>query len=240
MVGIKSDLGNKRALNEDYADYYEGNGYKIFVLADGMGGHNAGEIASETASKAVIKYINRNIDIEEKDKLIKNAVMYANLKVYNLAKYSEKLTGMGTTLVVCLANKEMLYIANVGDSSCFGINNNSLTKLTKDHSLVQELLDSGNITIEQAINHPQKNVITRAIGTSEDVEIDIFEIEKGKYEYFLMCSDGLSNDVDINKELYVDIKREGNLQRVCEKLVDCAKNNGGRDNITVILFEGEV
>lgn len=240
MVGIKSDLGNKRALNEDYAEYYEGNGYKLFVLADGMGGHNAGEVASEAASKAFIEYINKNINIEEKNILIKNAFIYANLKVYNLAKYSEKLAGMGTTLVACLIMKEKIYIGNVGDSSCFGLNNNNVVKITKDHSLVQELLDSGNITIEQAINHPQKNVITRAIGTSEDVEIDIFEIEKGEYEYFLMCSDGLSNDVNINEELYLDIQREENLQKVCEKLVDCAKNNGGRDNITVILFEGEV
>ena len=240
MVGIKSDLGNKRILNEDYAEYYEGKDYSIFVLADGMGGHNAGEIASETASKAFISYINKNIDVNEKNKLIKDAFIYANLEVYNLAKNSEKLTGMGTTLVACLKTKEKVYIGNVGDSSCFGIIKDYVVKITKDHSLVQELLDSGNITVEQAINHPQKNVITRAVGTSKDIEIDIFEIDKNKYEYFLMCSDGLSNDVDINKELYFDIRREENLQKVCEKLVQCAKDNGGRDNITVMLFEGEV
>lgn len=240
MVGIKSDLGNKRTLNEDYAEVYNGNNYSVFVLADGMGGHNAGEIASENASKAFIEYINKNINIKEKDKLIKDAFIYANSEVYNLARCSEKLSGMGTTLVACLISEEKIYIANVGDSSCFGIKENEAVKITKDHSLVQELLDSGSITVEQAINHPQKNVITRAIGTSKEVEVDIFEIEKNKYEYFLMCSDGLSNDIDINKNLYFDIKREENLQKVCENLVECAKNNGGRDNITVILFEGEV
>lgn len=240
MVGIKSDLGNKRILNEDYAQYYENNDYSVFALADGMGGHNAGEIASETATKVFIKYINENINVDEKDKLIRDGFIFANSEVYNLAKNSESLKGMGTTLVACLKTKDKIYIGNVGDSSCFGIKEDKIVKITKDHSLVQELLDSGNITVEQAINHPQKNVITRAVGTSKELKVDIFEVEKGKYEYFLMCSDGLSNEVDINRNLYFDIKREENLQSVCEKLVECAKNNGGRDNITLMLFEGEV
>lgn len=240
MVGIKSDLGNIRTLNEDYADFYECKNYKVFVLADGMGGHNAGEVASETASKAFIKYIKENINFEvEKDLLLKNAFRYANLKVYNLAKYSEKLAGMGTTLVACLIDKDKIFIGNVGDSGCFGIRDNEVKKITKDHSLVQELLDSGNISIEQAINHPKKNVITRAIGTEEEVEVDLFELDKGSFDFFLMCSDGLSNDIDINKVLSFNIKKE-ELQTICEELVNNAKNNGGRDNITVMLFEGEV
>ena len=105
--------------------------------------------------------------------------------------------------------------------------------------MVQELLDCGSISKEQAINHPQKNVITRAIGTEEMVDIDVFDIEKGKFEFFLMCSDGLSNEIDIEEVLSFEIE-EKYLQNICEKLVDKAKINGGRDNITVMLFGGEV
>ncbi len=239
MIGIKSDLGNIRKLNEDYAEFYEEKNYKVFVLADGMGGHNAGEIASQTASKALIEYIKDNINLMDSRELLEKGVKHANLKVYNLSHCSDTYTGMGTTLVACLITKDITLISNVGDSSCYGIKNGKVTKITKDHSLVQELLDCGSISKEQAINHPQKNVITRAIGTEVDVDIDLFEIGKDEFDFFLMCSDGLSNEVNLKEILSFNIEEE-ELQNICEKLVDSAKFNGGRDNITVMLFGGEV
>ncbi|MBD7914114.1 Stp1/IreP family PP2C-type Ser/Thr phosphatase [Clostridium sp. Sa3CUN1] len=239
MTGIKSDLGNIRTLNEDYAEYYEDDNYKIYVLADGMGGHNAGEIASKTASKALIKYIKENINLYNHKDLLEKAMKYANLKVYNLSHCSDTYNGMGTTLVACLITKEISVVANIGDSSCFGIKDRKITKITKDHSLVQELLDCGSISKEQAINHPQKNVITRAVGTEEDVKVDLFEVGKSKFEFFLMCSDGLTNEINLENVLNFDIE-EKEIQNICEKLIESAKFNGGRDNITVMLFGGEV
>ncbi len=239
MIGIKSDLGNIRNLNEDYAEYYEDVNYRVCVVADGMGGHNAGEIASKTASKSLIKYIKNNINIYKCEELLKNAVNYANLKVFNLSHCSETYRGMGTTLVAILITKDKTVVANIGDSSCYGIKGDRLVKITKDHSLVQELLDSGSISSKQAINHPKRNVITRAIGTEENVEVDLFEIRKDEYDFFLLCSDGLSNEV--NLEIIKSFNmQEKELQNICEKLVENAKINGGRDNITVMLFGGEV
>lgn len=239
MIGIKSDLGNIRKLNEDYAEFYEEKNYKVFVLADGMGGHNAGEIASQTASKALIEYIKDNINLMDSRELLEKGVKHANLKVYNLSHCSDTYTGMGTTLVACLITKDITLISNVGDSSCYGIKNGKVTKITKDHSLVQELLDCGSISKEQAINHPQKNVITRAVGTEEDVKVDLFEVGKSKFEFFLMCSDGLTNEINLENVLNFDIE-EKEIQNICEKLIESAKFNGGRDNITVMLFGGEV
>lgn len=239
MIGIKSDLGNIRNLNEDYADYYEDINYKVYVLADGMGGHNAGEIASKAASKALIKYIRDNMDIYNTKELLENAVKYANSKVFNLSHCSESYTGMGTTLVACLITKDIILVANIGDSSCYGIKGKEIVKITKDHSLVQELVDCGSISLEEAVNHPQRNVITRAIGTEKDVDADIYEIRVREYDFFLMCSDGLSNEVDLSIIKSYNFE-ETELQNICEKLVESAKLNGGRDNITVMLFGGEV
>ena len=146
---------------------------------------------------------------------------------------------MGTTLTACLITNKFIQIANVGDSSCFGIRNKNIEKITKDHSLVQELLDLGTISEEEAAKHPQKNVITRAIGTKDWVDIDVFNIELGKFQTLMLCSDGLSNEV--NKQDILSIINEvDNINIACEKLVDVAKSRGGRDNITVMLFEGEV
>lgn len=239
MIGIKSDLGNVRNLNEDYAEFYEDESYRICVLADGMGGHNAGEIASKTASKALIKYIRDNMNLYNCRELLEKAVKHANLKVFNLSHCSDTYTGMGTTLVACLITKDTTLVANIGDSSCYGIKAGEIVKITKDHSLVQELLDCGSISSEQAINHPQRNVITRAIGTEDNVEVDLFEIGKKDFDFFLMCSDGLSNEINLDNINSFDIE-EKELQNICEKLVESAKFNGGRDNITVMLFGGEV
>lgn len=236
MVSMKSDKGIVRNLNEDYADFYEGDNYKIYVVADGMGGHNAGEVASKMAVESVIEYINKQDLLEHS---LEEAILYANRKIYDLSIKEKSYGGMGTTLTACLVRDNIIEIANVGDSCCFGLNEKGIIKLTKDHSLVQELIDSGSLTEEEGRNHPKKNIITRALGTSKDVVVDIFKIEKNKFKVFLLCSDGLINEVS-KEEIFNIITNSKDLDQATNELVSLAKEQGGRDNITVLLFGGEV
>lgn len=238
MVGIKSDVGIVRNLNEDYAGYIEEKEYKLYVVADGMGGHNAGEVASEMAVKSVESYIKENYK-NEGSNVLENAILYANEQIYDKAMNGFEYKGMGTTLVAALVYGGNIIIANVGDSSCFGIKDNNITKITKDHSLVQELIDSGSITEEEGRNHPKKNVITRALGTNKVVKVDIFKIDINTYDKYLLCTDGLSNEV-LKEEILREISDINDYNTACDKLVLLAKNRGGRDNITVLLFGGEV
>lgn len=238
MVGIKSDVGIVRNLNEDYAGYIEEEDYKLYVVADGMGGHNAGEVASEMAVDAVKAYVKENYK-NDGSNVLENAILFANEKIYDKARCSLEYKGMGTTLVAALVYEDNVLVANVGDSSCFGITGNDIIKITKDHSLVQELIDSGSITEEEGRNHPKKNVITRALGTNNVVKIDIFKIDMNTYDKYLLCTDGLSNEV-LKEEILREINDINDYNTACDKLVLLAKNRGGRDNITVLLFGGEV
>ena len=238
MVGYKSDVGIKRKFNEDSFGYFEDDSYSIYVVADGMGGHNAGEVASEMAVSEVIKFVNDNIN-EFCDNVLEEAIKKVNSNIYNYSASDKKLKGMGTTITACLCYNNKVIVANVGDSSCFGVKDDIVYKLTKDHSLVQQLLDAGSISETEAMNHPNKNIITRAVGTSENVEVDIFKFELDEYDKYLICSDGLTNEVTID-EMNNILKREKNNKLACEYLVDEANKNGGRDNITVMLFGGEI
>lgn len=238
MVGVKSDVGIVRTLNEDYVGYWEEKKYRLYIVADGMGGHNAGEVASKLAVDSVEEYIKKNISSLGVD-ILEKAIKYANYKIFSYSNINEGCQGMGTTITACMQIGDDIIIANVGDSCCFGIRGHEITKITKDHSLVQELIDSGTITEEQGKNHPKKNVITRALGTTSTVEVDIFLEKRNKYNQYLLCSDGLSNEVS-NCDIINIIESSSDLNLVCEKLVSLAKDRGGRDNITVLLFGGEV
>ena len=237
MVGIKSDAGNVRELNEDYASFIEDERFKIYLVADGMGGHNAGEIASKLAVKSIIRYLLEHS--EEDENLLLNAVKYANNEIYEISQKNDKCKGMGTTITGCFIKGDMIQVVNVGDSCCFSIKDNEIKKVTKDHSWVQELIDAGAITEEEGRVHPKKNIITRALGTNSSVKIDIFNIDKNESSMFLLCSDGLSNEVQ-KEEMVEIVNRYKNFNEACEKLVDLAKARGGKDNITVLLFGGEV
>lgn len=236
MVSMKSDKGIIRSLNEDYADFYESSNYKLYVVADGMGGHNAGEVASKLAVESVLSYIENNGAVEHS---LEDAVLYANSKIYDLSIKEKSYGGMGTTITACSIREEVIEIANVGDSCCFGIDDNEIVKLTKDHSLVQELIDSGSLTEEEGKNHPKKNIITRALGTSKDVIVDIFKVEKNKFKIFLLCSDGLTNEIS-REDIFNIVKNSTNLNEASDNLISLSKERGGRDNITVLLFGGEV
>lgn len=239
MVGMVSDIGMVRNLNEDYAKYLECNDFKIYVVADGMGGHNAGEVASKMAAEGIVNYVGENFSENTKDVVLKNAIEKVNKDIYFHSLKNDCLNGMGTTITACLITKDWIKIANVGDSSCFGITNNEIIKITKDHSLVQELVDSGSISENEAANHPKKNIITRAIGTSDKVNVDIFDIIENKYDKYVLCSDGLTNELT-KEDIIKVINEEKDLSLACERLVNIAKYKGGRDNITVLLFGGEM
>jgi protein phosphatase len=236
MVGLETNTGRIRSLNEDYAGFYEDYNYKLYVVADGMGGHNAGEVASKLAVESVINYIRGENSL---DNALEKAVLYANDKIYELSMKDKKYGGMGTTLTACLIRENVIDIANVGDSGCFGINKDKIIKLTKDHSLVQELIDSGSLTEEEGRNHPKKNIITRALGTDKNLEVDIFRIKTGQYNKFLLCSDGLTNEVSKDEILKIVVNSD-DLNQASSNLVSLANERGGRDNITVLLFGGEV
>lgn len=239
MVGLVSDVGLKRTLNEDYASYLEKDEYKIYVLADGMGGHNAGEVASQMAAERIVSYVDEKYSSSNSKNLIEEAIQKVNTDIFNFSNTNEKLSGMGTTVTVCFITKEFIHIANVGDSCCLAIRNNEIKKITKDHSLVQELVDSGSISEKEAENHPKKNIITRALGTSSSVCVDVFEIVNNEYEVYILCSDGLTNELTKEEILQV-VTEEKDFVKSAHRLVALAKENGGRDNITVLLFGGDI
>jgi len=238
MLGVLSDVGNIRKTNEDCVGYFESSDFDIYAVADGMGGHNAGEVASQLAIKVILEYVKQNqhgLDLKE---VLSEGIKSANKQIYDMASESDSLSGMGTTITICFKKQDKMVVANVGDSSCYVIDSNrKLIKITRDHSLVQQLLDNGTITEEKARNHPNKNIITRALGTNEQVEVDLFDVDLNNVIKGILCTDGLTNDVTYT-EMY-DIIMENDNDSSCKMLVDLSKSKGGRDNISVIVFEGE-
>ena len=234
--GLK-DVGRCRSINQDYIYISEkpiGNLPNLFLVADGMGGHKAGDLASEyTVSRireAVEKSM-RNIPLQ----ILKSAFHYANQKLIEKAQESEAYTGMGTTLVAATVVEDTVYIANVGDSRLYKIGH-GIEQITKDHSLVEEMVRMGEISKEEARNHPEKNIITKAIGVSGAVEPDYFNTSLEPGECLLLCSDGLSNMIEDSQILEI-VGRRRDLRTCAQELVDTANRNGGRDNIAVVLVE---
>ena len=237
MIGMLSDIGLVRKLNEDYLGYIEDDKKRLYVVADGMGGHNAGEIASKIAVESTIEYVNTQAEFDDLGNILSNAIKFANNKIYQHALSDSNTSGMGTTITACLIYNGKTIIANVGDSSCFVIKEDGITKVTKDHSLVQQLVDSGSITEEQATNHPNKNIITRALGTNTSVEVDLFHIELAETDKLVLCTDGLTNSVNKN-EIY-DIATKNNNVDAVSQLIELSKLKGSTDNISVIILEGK-
>lgn len=237
MVGLLSDIGNIRNLNEDYMGYHEDLEKKIYIVADGMGGHNAGEIASKLAVDTTIEYLNSACCLEDLEVALKEAIEFSNKKIYEVSKTNLSLNGMGTTITACLIKDSKMAVANVGDSRCYVIENNKLRQVTKDHSLVQQLVDNGTITAEEASVHPNKNIITRALGTASNVDIDIYMLDLKCIDKVILCTDGLSNSVTDEEILQISYNNSNTL--ACQQLIETSKIRDGRDNITVIIFEGE-
>ena len=235
-----TNIGVRRNTNQDYAYVSEqnvGNLPNILIVADGMGGHKAGEVASEQAVNAVLESIKQN-ESTDKISIIEAAIVEANKKVLEMATSDEKFKGMGTTLVVATFEDNVLYVANVGDSRLYLISDNEIRQITRDHSLVQEMISLGELDKESARTHSSKNVITRAIGVDKKIVADFFEVDISENTKILLCSDGLSNmveDSQINK-IIEDCKGMA-LEDTVHKLIDAANENGGMDNIAVVLAE---
>ena len=237
----KSDVGKVREQNQD--SYYISeplDKVQLFIIADGMGGYNGGEIASSLAVQSAKNYIENNFESSDKDKesiiqLVASALEYANMVVYEKSKENEELSEMGTTMDICLIYNNKAYIGHVGDSRVYRIRKEFIRKLTQDHSYVQKLVKDGTITQEEAQHHPQKNMLMKALGCNAFVEPDVMIKGFQKDDILLMTTDGLTNLVS-KDHLFETVKAE-NLEQVPKKLVEQANNNGGYDNITVIIIK---
>ncbi len=238
MVGAISDVGNLRNVNEDYLDYYVCDKYQLYIIADGMGGHNAGDIASKICVQKIREYINKNYDEEDVKNMLVNAVKCANTAIYFKSLDNKKYKGMGTTLTFAFVCDGKIYVVNVGDSCFFVIKDNSVTKITKDHSLVQQLIDSGVLTQDEAKEHPNKNIITRSVGVNQSVDADMFLLDKDNDSYYLLCTDGLIDDISYSEIAPYVTKNKESLDKACSELVTLAKERGGRDNVSLIIFGG--
>ncbi|MDD7220286.1 MAG: Stp1/IreP family PP2C-type Ser/Thr phosphatase [Clostridia bacterium] len=233
-----TDVGQKRKMNQDYvfasADPV-GNLPNLFVVADGMGGHNAGDYASSHAVWTLVDEIREDADFNPV-KVIRHAIESANTQIIDQAQSNERLRGMGTTMVVATIVGHYAYIANVGDSRLYVIDK-QIQQITKDHSLVQEMVRMGEINAEEARNHPDKNIITRALGAEKTVDIDFFDLKLEPGSVVLMCSDGLSNMVEDKKIEEIISDSDKNLEEKGEILISEANRNGGKDNIAIVLIE---
>ncbi len=231
----ESDTGKVRRNNED--SYYAGK--NIFIVADGMGGHLGGEVASriatDTIKKSMIKELSKkkgvNLGIAAQD-----AIMLANSKVLSESRREKDLSGMGTTVTLCVIQDSECMIANAGDSRAYYYSGGRLKQVTTDHSLVEEMVRSGQITSEQARYHPYKNIITNVVGYQHDIYVDTFWLNVSCGDKILLCTDGLNSAID-DREILSSISRDIMPDEICKDLIEKANMMGGPDNITVIVIE---
>ncbi|NLX70395.1 MAG: Stp1/IreP family PP2C-type Ser/Thr phosphatase [Clostridiales bacterium] len=235
-----SHPGKVRKTNEDY--FYvpteQAAVKNLIMVADGMGGHNAGDIASRMVVESILEHYAENADkitsLEQAKALLMNSIQNANEKVYRMSATREEYEGMGTTLTLAYFYDNRACIGHVGDSCAYLIRDRGVSKITRDHSLVQELLENGSITQDEVSNHPQKNIITRALGTNESVNVDYYEITLQENDIILLCTDGLVNHVDIadNIEIFYSLDL---LDEITLTLGKKALDGGGIDNVTVVV-----
>ena len=241
QLGAVTDIGKCRKINED--NYYamtEGK-FPYAIVADGMGGHTAGEIASmmvvDVIKNHLMNKLDESMDYVEAGEVIRRAFISANSIIYKYAEEHYKIMGMGTTAALAMIYGDRLITAHVGDSRIYSINGGEIKQITKDHSYVQELVSMGKLTEQEAKHHPKKNFITRAIGAEDTVKVDV-NIHHYNGEMILLCSDGLTNFVD-DEDIGKTMKGSGTLQEKVQKLVDMANTAGGKDNITIVVLEKE-
>lgn len=238
-----TDTGRRRDMNQDYMYISEtpvGNLPNLFILADGMGGHNAGDYASRYTVEVIVNAVRTSSEVSPVA-VIRKAIVQANQAVMEKALTDIDLEGMGTTVVVATMQNRELCVANVGDSRLY-ILGNSMEQITRDHSYVQEMVRRGEISPEVARIHPDRNIITRAVGGGREIEVDFFEVELKDGDRILMCSDGLTDMLE-DDEIFEIINENQDIGEAMQELIDTANEYGGNDNITVILtepFSGEV
>lgn len=232
-----TDIGRKREINQDYVfatDETIGNLPNLLVVADGMGGHRAGDFASRFTVEVLAEEV-QNSKETHPEQILGNAIQTANERLMEEAAKDSRLEGMGTTLVAATILDHVLYFANVGDSRLYLINK-EIRQLSKDHSMVEEMVRLGGLTEEEAKHHPDKNIITRAMGVKDKVEPDFFEYRLKGGDMILMCSDGLTNMVD-DDEIFQIVKSARDIVEAVETLIQRANENGGSDNIGIVLAQ---
>lgn len=232
-----TDIGRKRKLNQDFvysSDEPVGSLPNVYIVADGMGGHQAGDYASKCTVETMVREI-RGCFEKSPIRILSKAIRIANDQVRKKAREDESLLGMGTTVVAATCLGKYLQVANVGDSRLYIIND-EVRQITRDHSLVEEMVRMGGIDREAARNHPDKNIITRAIGARDTIEIDFFHEELKSGDIVLMCSDGLTNMLE-DEEIGRILRSQGTIEERAEELIEAANQNGGRDNIAVIVID---
>lgn len=239
IVG-NSDIGRVRTTNEDafrFGKYEDGAVWAI--VCDGMGGALGGKLASSLAADMVSRKIEKSYNCSMSGVSVENmllsAITTANVTVFDRAAVDNSVHGMGTTIVACVVKDSTACIAHVGDSRAYIISSGEISQITKDHSLVQEMLDRGQITKEQFDNHPIKNIITRALGVEENIDIDFDYIDVKADDVIILCSDGLSGLV--GSEELLKIYLDSDFDALCDNYIEAANNNGGRDNITVVAVK---
>lgn len=239
-VHSQTDVGLVRTLNEDACSTgLLGENGAWAVVCDGMGGANGGEVASGIAVKSIEQQIlsayEEDFKHEEMKLMLSTLIFHANSAVYDMAQENESLRGMGTTVVVAIVLDNVAHIAHAGDSRAYLLHNGSIMQLTTDHSMVQELIKNGDLTVEQAKVHPQKNIITRALGVNPVVEIDYEEVKLAEGDRILICTDGLTNYIEAVE--IRELAEKLDSVSLTDKLVAIAKENGGGDNITVAILD---
>lgn len=233
-----TNIGRRRKLNQDYVYTSEqpvGPLPNLFIVADGMGGHNAGDYASKLAVSTMVEKIGCTVE-REPEKILARAIDDANIAVRESAETAPELEGMGTTVVAAVCEGDELYVANVGDSRLYVVNSHEIRQITRDHSWVEEMVRRGGLGREEARNHPDKNIITRAVGAEDEVKADFFSVKLEEGDLILMCTDGLTNMLE-DEEIRMILDGARDIVEKAEELVRKANENGGRDNISVILIE---
>ena len=236
-----TDSGKVRQLNQDIFKilYDEDRGIAALVVCDGMGGAKAGAVASSLAADTFMHHIGKYIEsigsITETAKRMVNAVGAANKIVYDMSMRDDNYSGMGTTLTAVVSTDEGEVVVNIGDSRAYYVTSSRITQITKDHSVVEEMIIKGDITRAQARRHPNKHLITRALGTSRDEKPDVFFLKMESGDHMLLCSDGLTNVV-MDSEMLYELQRGLSTRECCENLIGMSLSRGAPDNVTAVIF----
>lgn len=238
-VVYRTDTGKIRTVNEDCGGFFWNDNSLLAVVADGMGGHQAGDIASEMAVKFLEeewKKVDKELTPSEAEKWLSDTIVAANQKLYEFSKSKSEYAGMGTTIVAVICTESNVTLAHIGDSRIYMLNEKGFSLLTEDHSLVNELVKNGQITKEEAEHHPRKHILLRALGTEAHVMIDVRSLNWEENDVVLLCTDGLTNKVD-ERELEQIIRTPQSLEKQADELISMANAAGGEDNITLILIK---
>lgn len=236
-----SDKGNRRQLNQDVVYSSElpvGNLPNLFIIADGMGGHKAGDFASRFAVDTICREVEHSAG-RSPEEILQSAINVANTGIFELSNENRDLEGMGTTVVAAVVYGDCLKVGNVGDSRLYIVNGKNIRQITTDHSLVEEMIRIGGLDRESARTHPNKNIITRAVGVTSAVAADFYEVRLQEGDIILLCSDGLSNMLE-DEEIRMIVNAQRDIMEKAEALVRAANQNGGRDNISLILIEPDI